>query len=171
MQLKLITVPFDAETGGFPVDPLRGIEGEIVSVVEHFFTHAGLPHLLLVVHHRPPRDLRAAPQISQPNERPVEIAARLQLTEPERELFDRLRAWRNARAQAEGVPPYVLLTNRQVAEIAKCRPQSLTGLREVDGIGEAKAQKFGRDLLTLVSSLSPLSPISPPGNAQDAVPA
>lgn len=47
MQLKLIIQPFDPETGGFPPDPLLNIEGEVVHVVEHFFQHSGLPHLLL----------------------------------------------------------------------------------------------------------------------------
>jgi hypothetical protein len=48
-----VTVSLDPETGVFPAHPLDGIDGEILSVVEHFFHFAGLPHLLLVVHHRP----------------------------------------------------------------------------------------------------------------------
>lgn len=49
------------------------------------------------------------------------------------------------------MPPYVLLTNRQVAAIARRRPETLEALREVDGIGEAKASRFGRELLALVA--------------------
>lgn len=154
MQLKLITVGFDAGSGSFPVDPLAQIEGEIVSVVEHFFQHNGMPHLLLIVHYRPQRELRAAPAPSHPsNGVPAAPAAtiRAELSEEERDLFDRLRAWRNGRAQAEGVPPYVLLHNRQLAQIARRRPCTLAALREIDGIGEAKAGRFGADVLAVLT--------------------
>lgn len=169
MQLKLITVSFDPEAGGFPADPLLDLEGEVVSVVEHFFQHSGLPHLLLIVHYRPIKESRPTPA-SPP--RPAEPGVRAELSEPERELFDRLRAWRNGRAQAEGVPPYVLLTNRQVAKIAQRRPTTLAGLREVEGIGEAKASRFGRELLTLVAQ-QPTSPaaVAPTASTAESAPA
>jgi superfamily II DNA helicase RecQ len=149
MQLKLITLSYDPEIGCFPAEPLHEVEGEIVNVVEHFFQHSGLPRLLLIVHYRhypPIREPRAAAAV-----RSSEPGVRAELAEPERELFDRLRAWRNGRAQAEGVPPYVLLTNRQVAAAARLRPQTLTALREIEGIGEAKANRFGRELLAVVA--------------------
>lgn len=147
MKLRLITVAFDTEQGGFPADPLGEIEGEVLSVVEHFFHTDDRPHLLLVVHYRPVREVRAAPP---PQARPADPGVRAELSEPERDVFDRLRAWRNSRAVAEGIPPYVLLTNRQLAEVARRRPTTLTALREVGGIGEAKAGRFGADLLAVV---------------------
>ena len=49
MDLRLVTVAFDPETGCFPEQPLKDVEGEIVNVVEGFFHHAQQPHLLLVV--------------------------------------------------------------------------------------------------------------------------
>lgn len=149
MKLRLITVAFDTEQGGFPADPLAEIEGEVLSVVEHFFHTDERPHLLLVVHYRPAREIRAAPQ-PQPQARPADPGVRAELSEPERDVFDRLRSWRNSRAVAEGIPPYVLLTNRQLAEVARRRPTTLSALREVGGIGEAKAGRFGTDLLAVV---------------------
>jgi len=53
MNLTLVTLPFDPVVGAFPAEPLAGIDGEVVNVVEHFFPHGGLPWLLIVVHHRP----------------------------------------------------------------------------------------------------------------------
>lgn len=147
MKLRLITVAFDSEQGGFPADPLASVEGEVISVVEHFFHKDDRPHLLLVVHYRPVREVRPAPAS---HARPADPGVRAELSEPERAVFDRLRAWRNSRAQAEGIPPYVLLTNRQLAEVARRRPATLAALREVGGIGEAKAGRFGADLLAVV---------------------
>ncbi len=149
MKLRLITVAFDAEQGGFPADPLAAIEGEVMSVVEHFFQKDDVPHLLLIVHYRPVREVRAALAPQAPAADP---GVRAELSEPERVVFDRLRAWRNSRAQADGIPPYVLLTNRQLAELARRRPATLATLREISGIGEAKAGRFGADLLSVLLS-------------------
>lgn len=121
-------------------------------MVEHFCQPSGLPHLLLIVHYRPIKEAR--PLLS-PRPRPADSGVRAELSEPERELFDRRRAWRNGRAQAEGVPPYVLLTNRQVAAVAHRRPETLAALRKVEGIGEAKSNRFGRELLAVVAHPPP----------------
>ncbi len=165
MKIKLITVAFNTESGGFPQEPLCDVEGEVLSVIEHFFEHSGVPHLLLVVHHRPTRgehrstkEARAASSPARTGQglAPAPAASvRAELPEQDRELFDRLRAWRNGRAQAEGVPPYVLLHNRQLAQIARTRPVAMTALREIDGIGEAKASRFGAALLAMVAEAVP----------------
>lgn len=158
MQLKLITVRYDPSIGSFPVNPLADIEGEVISAVEHFFEQGGLPHLLLVVHYRAIRPLREAAPSAAVMSRPAEVVVHAQLSVSEQELFDRLRAWRNSRAQADGVPPYVLLTNRQVAAVARRRPGTLTALREVEGIGEAKAGRFGSEVLAVVAH--PAAPLA-----------
>lgn len=153
IKLTLITVDYDAEQGGFVSDPLSAVEGEILSVAEHFFVHLGCPHLLLVVHHRTSSESTERRPQSTALPRPADAGVRAELSEPERLLFDRLRAWRNSRAQTEGVPPYVLLTNRQLAEVARRQPATLSALREISGIGEAKASRFGNELLLALASI------------------
>ena len=157
MKLSLVTLALDPTSGAFPSSPLEGIDGEVISVVEHFFHHGGLPHLLLVVHHRPasgpgrPKKTRGRPP-----------SPRDELAEPERELFDRLRAWRAGRAQADGVPPYVLLTNRQLADLARTRPATRKGMRDIVGIGEAKANKLGAEVLAVIHA-----EVAPAGTAPE----
>ncbi len=146
MDLRLVTVAFDPEIGGFPEQPLQHLDGEVVNVVEHFFHHAQQPHLLLVVHVRPPLDERR-----QSRRKKRRGSHRETLTPDEAELYDRLRAWRNGCAQTDGVPPYVILTNQHVAEIARRRPTSNAALREIHGIGEAKAGRYGRQILKVVA--------------------
>ena len=152
MRLRLITVAFDPDRGAFPEDPLAGIDGEIVTAVEHFFEHDGLPHLLLVVHHRQPE-----PDVSRGRgARRDDPAA--ELDPAGRALFDRLRAWRNARAEADGVPAYVVLTNRQLASLAATRPGTATALKAIDGIGEGRVARYGNDLLAALRSDSAPQP-------------
>lgn len=109
MKLLLVTVALDPETGGFPTDPLAGVEGEILSVVEHFFHFGGLPHLLLVVHHRP---LRTDEDVAKRNKR-RRVDPMVEMSPEEKRLYEALRAWRAGRAEADGVPVYVLFNNEQ----------------------------------------------------------
>lgn len=146
MLLKLITLPFDPDTGSFPPDPLTELEGDVVSVYEHFFLHHGLPYVLLIVHYRPYREPGAV------RTRPGESGLREELSEGDRQVFDRLRAWRSARAQADNVPPYVILTNRHLAEIARRRPQSVSDLVKINGIGDAKSGRYGKEVLAVVAA-------------------
>lgn len=165
MELSLVTVALDPARGEFPERPLAGIEGELVSVVEHFFFHDGAPRLLLVVQHRRAVGGPGA-QPRADRKRARRPDPRVELAEHERPLYDALRAWRQGRAQAEGVPPYVLLTNRQIADIARRRPEGRAGLREIEGIGEAKATKLGGEVLRVVGELT-----GPPGSADAPAPA
>jgi superfamily II DNA helicase RecQ len=67
-------------------------------------------------------------------------------------LFVRLRDWRKATSEKEGIPVYAVLTNEQLAAIATKRPASPAQLREVEGIGEAKAGKYGVQVLEIVAA-------------------
>jgi ATP-dependent DNA helicase RecQ len=66
-------------------------------------------------------------------------------------LFDALRGWRADKARELGVPAYVILHDRSLHELATLRPQSLTALLDVPGIGLAKAERYGEALLELLA--------------------
>jgi len=65
-------------------------------------------------------------------------------------LFEALRARRLELARADGVPPYVVASDRTLRELAELRPASKTALEGVFGIGPAKAAKYGDDFLSVV---------------------
>ena len=62
-------------------------------------------------------------------------------------LGERLRAWRLERARSDGVPPYVVFHDRVLLEIAETRPASLEELAQVSGVGPAKLERYGPDVL------------------------
>ncbi len=74
----------------------------------------------------------------------------------DRSLFDALRAWRRAQAAAQAVPPYVIFHDRTLAEIATARPASLDALGEVNGVGQAKLDRYGAAVLKVVREGAPL---------------
>jgi DNA helicase II / ATP-dependent DNA helicase PcrA len=67
------------------------------------------------------------------------------------ELFERLRAWRASRAAAEKVPAYVVFTDLTLQAIAEVRPANPSALLRVSGVGPAKIEKYGDEVLTLVA--------------------
>jgi DNA helicase II / ATP-dependent DNA helicase PcrA len=65
-------------------------------------------------------------------------------------LFDALAAWRKQRAQADAVPAYVVFHNTTLEAIAGVKPQSIDELARVPGVGPAKLDRYGDEVLAVV---------------------
>ena len=64
-------------------------------------------------------------------------------------LAARIREWRAAEAKRLGVPAYVVLHDRSVNALAEARPGNPKELLAIDGIGPAKAERFGDAILRI----------------------
>jgi DNA helicase-2/ATP-dependent DNA helicase PcrA len=62
----------------------------------------------------------------------------------------RLRDWRLERAKADNVPPYVVFHDSVLHAIADARPSSLGELSQIAGVGPAKLERYGPDVLDLI---------------------
>ena len=65
-------------------------------------------------------------------------------------LMAALRAWRTARAREDAVPAYVVFHDQTLAGIAEVSPATLAGLRRIKGIGPAKLDTYGDEILEVV---------------------
>jgi len=79
-------------------------------------------------------------------------------------LFRKLREWRNATAQKEGVELFRILPNKAIEEIAVFEPANEAELINIKGIKEKKFQKYGREILGIVNgkNFDLLPPPAPP---------
>ena len=68
----------------------------------------------------------------------------------EADLSARLRDWRRERSRADGVPAYVVATNACLDEVCRRLPEDAEELAEVPGMGPARVERYGDDLLQLV---------------------
>ena len=66
-------------------------------------------------------------------------------------LFEKLKAWRLERARSQGAPAFVVFSDRTLEAIVLARPSSPEGLLECPGIGPAKLEAYGDDLLDLLA--------------------
>ena len=67
-------------------------------------------------------------------------------------LLGILRAWRSEVARKRGVPAYVVLHDSTIEGIAASRPSTPEQLREIPGIGDKKLERYGRELIALVTA-------------------
>ena len=65
-------------------------------------------------------------------------------------LFEALRALRREIALEAGVPPYVVFHDSTLRELATARPQSLSEMGEIAGIGARKLEAHGDAFLTVI---------------------
>lgn len=67
---------------------------------------------------------------------------------PESALQQYMREWRRGFAKQRGVPAFMILTDASLADLCVREPSTFEELTEVSGIGERKAQSFGKEILT-----------------------
>jgi DNA helicase-2/ATP-dependent DNA helicase PcrA len=67
-------------------------------------------------------------------------------------VFAALKAWRLDRSKTDGVPAYVVFHDKTLEEIARRRPRDLAGLGAVPGIGPAKLDRYGDEVLAALAA-------------------
>ncbi len=87
-------------------------------------------------------------------------AAAAGLNASDRELFERLRAWRAETARAASIPAFIVFPDTTLTGIAQARPSTLAELMAVSGVGAKKLEQFGEDVLSVVAAAVP--PVEPP---------
>jgi DNA helicase-2/ATP-dependent DNA helicase PcrA len=71
---------------------------------------------------------------------------------PDDPLYAALAGWRLARARSDAVPPYVVFHNSVLEAIAGARPHSHAELARIAGVGPAKLDRYGDEVLAVVAA-------------------
>jgi DNA helicase-2/ATP-dependent DNA helicase PcrA len=72
--------------------------------------------------------------------------------EPDDPVYAALKQWRLRRATADDLPAYVVFHNSTLAEIAGRRPRDLSELSAVPGVGPAKLERYGSEVLNVLNA-------------------
>jgi DNA topoisomerase III len=70
---------------------------------------------------------------------------------PPAALVEALKAWRLAEARKRGIPAFRILTDRVLGVIASLRPEDREALMAIPGVGPKLVERYGAQLLALVS--------------------
>jgi ATP-dependent DNA helicase RecQ len=70
--------------------------------------------------------------------------------EYDKSLFSLLRNKRKELADAAGVPPYVIFSDKTLVQMAAYYPQTKDGLLNMSGMGKVKYERYGADFLAVI---------------------
>lgn len=148
MQLKFFSIPV-ADPGELEEEANRFLRGHrVLSVQRQLVQEAGSAYWAICIEYI--EGVPTGKGFGGKNNGKQRIDYR-EILEPEVfEVFSKLREKRKELAEREAVPLYAVCTNEQLAEMAKRKVTSKAGLLEIEGLGEAKAAKYGDSLLAIL---------------------
>jgi ATP-dependent DNA helicase RecQ len=101
---------------------------------------------------------QAQPVLRAPREKTTTTRRRTREKEPDswegvdEGLFEALRTLRTEQARERGVPPYIIFGDAALRDMARRRPTSTTGFRDVRGVGEKKCAEFGERYVAVIAA-------------------
>ena len=69
-----------------------------------------------------------------------------------KELFEELRTLRKELAAQQGIPPYIVLSDKTLHLLAAQRPTSIEEFGMVSGIGDYKKEKYGNEFVETIKN-------------------
>jgi len=157
MKVRVVTMRHDDALQGFPEEALKKAQfgHEVIDVREHFYIHAGVPYLALVmcladdVETRGSEESPGFTEAGKIKRKGPDFY--MMLPEDRRQLFADIRKWRNEKAAGK-FPPYVICRNSTMAELAYRVPKTISALGAVAGCGESFCEKYGEELVGLLKA-------------------
>ncbi len=138
---KIITIPFNNNTETFSDEILTNftINKRVKRYSIEFFLAEGKPYWTVFLEYDTVLEDNTESEISE-------------LSDAEKMLFDRLKQWRREKANDEGVPVYIIATNREIKDIIKAAPKNVEEISAIRGFGRKKVEKYGKDLVALIQA-------------------
>ncbi len=65
----------------------------------------------------------------------------------EDELFEALKNFRKSMADEQGIAPHIIFDDAVLLELAKQRPYNVAQIKEISGVSEGKARRYGEDFV------------------------
>jgi translin len=149
----LVTIDFpDALTGGLrrTTDMVRGVLEKTRSDLTLAITQKSLEKRLTGVTgaekaaSTPPEPEKAAEETDDTHKDEPE------LNHSELEIFKRLEAWRDRKANEENLATFVIAKTTWLKEIAKIRPSLPEELEKIAGFGERRINKYGKEIIAVI---------------------
>ncbi|MBY0555045.1 ATP-dependent DNA helicase [bacterium] len=89
----------------------------------------------------------AAPLKLTKNQKKYKFVVGEEMSPQQQIVFRNLKNWRKEKANELDVPAFVIFGDKTLRELAQVNPQNIEELQNIYGIGEAKVEKFGTEIL------------------------
>lgn len=122
---------------------------ELISVKDYLLEVVGKNFLVLIITYSVKEDFsKIGRNEASTSENLMEL-----LSDENKSLFDSLKNWRLLESKKQAIPPFIIFTNKQLAEIASLGPTTLNHLSQIDGIGPIKLERYGDAILKIVDGV------------------
>lgn len=137
---EIITIPFDSFSKTFKADDLNAfcINKRVIFTKIEFFKDEKQAYWTVFIEYES--------VLEKKGDEPAG------LTEAGRFCYEKLRQWRKETAEKEGIPPYVIAKNSHLGEIVKKEIKTLEALKQLNGFGAKKVEKYGKDICGIVKA-------------------
>lgn len=163
MQVKLFTIPMH-DDGGAEEEINSFLRAHRVLTIDRHFVQDGVNSVWAIcISYLDANQRRHTASGKRPK-----VDYREVLSEPDFALFAKLRNLRKQMAEREAVPAYALFTNEHLAEMVRRKVQTASGLKEIEGVGEARVEKYGAAFLALLRDAAPVKPNGSAGGMSEA---
>lgn len=158
MQLKFFKIPA-SDTGGFADELNAFLRGHrILNVERELVSERGEAWWAVCVEYMVAVPTSAGPSANGTGKGKIDYRERL--SAEDFAVFSALREVRKELAERDGVPVYAVFTNEQIAEMVTRKANSLAALRQIDGVGDSRIEKYGDRFVTALH----------PGGGKEAAP-
>lgn len=134
-------------------------------VMEGYIVQAGEYRVLQMGDISGLRDENARVTVRKPKEKEIAAAGRGKkarstdaLTSAGYQLFERLRQLRTAIAKEEGMPPYIIFSDKTLIDMCVKMPADRRGMLAVSGVGENKFGKYGQRFIDEITAFAAAHP-------------
>ena len=151
MPVKIVTLPFDETNETFHEEMVnRFISGNIIKKMKFdFFSACERPYWSIFMEYEPRFDTHETNEVEK-------------MSGDEKALLEKLFELRRQLAEKEGIPVFIIATNKQLRDVVKQRPTTGEQLKMIDGFGKKKTQKYGRVIFETVKAYFPKISKDPP---------
>ena len=136
---KIITIPFDAREKAFDTGPLNEFvqNKKILSSNAVFFQEEMGHYWCVFLQYEPIKEKHSEKEAPELDDR-------------QSRLLDKLKVWRRQKAEAQGVPVYVIATNRELEDVVIKKPDSIAALKTIRGFGKSKVERHGKEIIECI---------------------
>ena len=80
-----------------------------------------------------------------------ERRARTEISSGDEQLWESLRQCRSRLAKEQGIPPYAVFHDSTLLEMLEIRPTNRNAMRNINGVGEVKLERYAEQFLKLIN--------------------
>jgi len=141
MPVKFFTIPFDHAAETFHDDEINDfmLKNSIQNVKAECFQANGKVYWSVILFY----EAGLLPHEKEETE---------SLSKEQGLLLKQLFAFRKARAEKDGIPVFIVATNKQLKDVVLTKPGTLEQLNQINGFGKKKLQLYGATILEIVAT-------------------